>query len=50
MGFDNRIQYTLGRAERELRIVPKKSACLAVPASLSSKNPFLDRFWWLEAK
>lgn len=46
MGFDNRVQYTLGRAARELGIVPEGSACLAVPVSLSSKNPFFDRFWW----
>lgn len=46
LGLDNRVQYTLGRAARELGLVPEKSACLAVPVSLSSKNPFFDRFWW----
>ncbi|MCR4428841.1 MAG: DUF2148 domain-containing protein [Caldiserica bacterium] len=46
MGFDNRIQYTLGKAAVDLGIVPKNSACLGVPVSLSSKNPFFDRFWW----
>lgn len=46
MGFDNRIQFTLGMAARELGLVPSNSVSIGVPVSLSSKNPFFDRTWW----
>ena len=44
MKVDTRIMYSIGRAARDLKILPEKyNVVLGLPLSATSKNPFFDR-------
>ncbi|NPV88455.1 ferredoxin [Coprothermobacteraceae bacterium] len=46
LGVDNRIQWTLGEACKDVGLCPKDSVAIGIPMHVSSKSIFFDRFWW----